>query len=422
MMSVHKLTLACLAAAVFPAAFGLDAYAQAVAITNARIHTITGPVIDNGTVVILENRIEDVGADIVPPDGARIIDAMGRIVTPGFLDSHTFLGLSEIDRSAGPNTVSTSSERLTSGYRLLDGLDPQSTTIPVTRVEGISRAVVAPRPGAAALAGQTVLIDLGGDRVDDMVHRDPAGVFVVAGDRSARLAGGSRAAALQLVREALDDARDYASDRTGFFARVASRTDAPGRFDLEALGAVLRREIPLVVDVHRASDILAVIRMAEEENVRLVLSGVTEGWKVAASIVAADVPVVIRPMENIPSMETPGATLENAARLDAAGVTVAFASYAAHSARNLMQYAGNAVSHGMGYDAALRAVTRVPAEIWGIGDRYGAIEPGMDADIVIWSGDPFEVTTSADMVFIRGREISADTRPAELLRRYRTLP
>lgn len=232
-MSVHKLTLACLAAAVFPAAFGLDAYAQAVAITNARIHTITGPVIDNGTVVILENRIEDVGADIVPPDGARIIDAMGRIVTPGFLDSHTFLGLSEIDRSAGPNTVSTSSERLTSGYRLLDGLDPQSTTIPVTRVEGISRAVVAPRPGAAA-----------------------------------------------------------------------------------------------------------------------------------------DVPAVIRPMENIPSMETPGATLENAARLDAAGVTVAFASYAAHSARNLMQYAGNAVSHGMGYDAALRAVTRVPAEIWGIGDRY----------------------------------------------------
>jgi imidazolonepropionase-like amidohydrolase len=183
----------------------------------------------------------------------------------------------------------------------------------------------------------------------------------------------------------------------------------------------VRRQVPLVIDANRASDILTALKLAREYNLKLILSGAAEGWLVAREIAAAAIPVIIDPLRNLPGFESLGITLENAARLNNAGVTVVFASFDAHNSRNIKQAAGNAVSYGMPYDAALRAITLNPARLWGIADQYGTLEAGKDADVVVWSGDPLELTTIAEHVFIRGREISKETRQEALFRRYRTV-
>ncbi|MGQ0813552.1 MAG: amidohydrolase family protein [Gemmatimonadota bacterium] len=398
------------------------ASAQTVAITNARVHTVAGPVIEGGTVLIRDGKIAAVGAAVAVPAGARVIDATGKVVTPGFLDSSTSLGTVEISGgAAGTDDQSTNSDRITAAFTVTDNLNPFATAIPITRVDGITRVVVAPNHGQSLIAGQGALIDLGVDRGTIRVHRDPVAMFAVLGERGASLSGGgARSAALLLLKEALQDARDYAANRAAF--ESAQRRDySLSRLDLEALVAVARGHLPLVVDVNRASDILTTIRFARDNNIRVILSGVAEGWMVAPQIASAGVTVIIDPMRNLPRFDALGITLENAARLHAVGVNVVIASFESHNSRNIRQQAGNAVSYGMPFDAALRAVTINPARLWGIADSYGTLEAGKDADVVIWSGDPFELTTTVDHVFINGREISKETRQESLLRRYRTV-
>ncbi len=393
--------------------------AQTVAITNARIHTMAGPAIERGTVVIRDGRIAAVGADVAAPVGARVIDAAGGVVTPGFLDSSTQLGLVEVGAVGGTRDMSVDDDHVTAAFNPADGLNPQSSLIPVNRAEGITRAVVVPSPGASLIAGQGVLVDLGAGTPADMVRASPVGMFGVLGESGAGRAGGARAAAILRLREIFQDVRDYAGNRQAW--EGARRRDySLSRLDLDALVPVARGEVPLVLNVDRASDILVALRLGTQLGVRLILSGVNEGWAVADEIAAAGVPVVINPLVNIPgSFERLGATLENAARLEAAGVRIAFASFDAHNARSLKQAAGNAVAYGMPHDAALRAVTVDPARIWGVADRYGTLEVGKDADVVVWSGDPFELTTIVEHVFIRGREVPDDHRQRELFERYR---
>ncbi|MFL6290481.1 MAG: amidohydrolase family protein, partial [Thermoanaerobaculia bacterium] len=192
------------------------------------------------------------------------------------------------------------------------------------------------------------------------------------------------------------------------------------RLDLEALQPVVRGELPLVLAVNRASDIQAALRLAKEEKLKLILAGAGEAWVVADEIAAAQVPVLITPLNNLPgSFDFLGATLENAARLHKAGVTFAFMSVAAHEAYSIRQGAGNAVAYGLPWDAALAALTTVPARLWGIEDSYGSLEPGKDADVVVWTGDPLEITTWATEVFIRGRQVPIMSRQLELRDRYK---
>ncbi|MGQ0561178.1 MAG: amidohydrolase family protein [Gemmatimonadota bacterium] len=394
--------------------------AQTVAITNAKIHPVAGPVIERGTIVIRDGRIAAVGANLSVPAGARVIDGTGKIVTPGFLDSSTSLGTVEIPLSAeGTDDESTTADGITAAFNVVDNLNPFATAIPVTRVDGITRAVIAPGTGTSLIAGQGALIDLGTQGATITVHRNPVAMFAVLGERGAQLSGGgARSAALLRLREALQDARDYTANRAAF--ESAQRRDyALSRLDLEALVPVARGELPLVIDVNRASDILTALRFARENNVKLILSGVAEGWMVARDIADAGVSVIIDPMRNLPRFEALGVTLENAARLHAAGVNLAIASFEAHYSRNIKQQAGNAVSYGLPWAAALRAVTLDPARLWGIADRYGSLEAGKDADVVVWSGDPFELTTTVEHVFINGREMPKETRQERLFRRYR---
>ena len=401
-------------------ALGPAVQAQSIAITNARIYTIAGPVIERGTIVINNGRIAAVGANVAVPAGARVIDGTGKIVTPGFLDSSTGLGTVEIDADDPSNDQSVTGDRITAAFNVADNLNPLSTLVPVTRVEGITRAVVVPGNGSTIISGQGVLVDLGATGVTMNIHRNPVGMYAVLGQDGAGRAGGSRAAALLRLREALQDARDYNANRRAF--ESAQRRDyALSRLDLDALQPVLRGTLPLIVNVHRASDILGALRLAREFDIRVIVSGASEGWIVARELAAANTPVIINPMSNIPGMESLGITLENAARLHAAGVTVVFASFESHNSRNLKQLAGNAVSYGMPFDAALRAITLNPARLWGIADRYGTLEVGKDADVVVWSGDPLELTTTAEHVFINGGEVPDETRQRMLFHRYRRL-
>jgi imidazolonepropionase-like amidohydrolase len=397
------------------------AQAETIAITGAKVHPVSGPALDGATVVIVDGKVAAVGAGVAVPAGARTIDGRGKVVTPGLFDSSSRVGGVEIDAYDDTTDVRVEDDRITAAFDVVDGLNPLATNVAVTRVEGITRAVVMPRPGKSLIAGQAALVDLRPLPTPDpraMVEKSPVAMVAVLGSQGAELAGGARGAAMLRLREALEDAKDFAQNRRAW--EGGQHRDYPlSRLDLEALAPVVKGELPLAVAVNRASDILATLRLAVEYDLKLVLLGVADGWMVAPQLAAAKVPVVVDPMTNIPDFDTPGATLENAGRLQRAGVTVLFASFDAHNARDLRHAAGEAVAYGMPWEAALRAVTLGPAQVWGIADRYGTIEAGKDADLVVWSGDPFELLTSAERVFIKGREVPPDTRQRELLRRYR---
>jgi len=394
--------------------------AQTVAITNGEVHTVSGPVIPRGTVLMQDGVITAVGRDVPLPPGARVIDASGMIVTPGLLDSSTRLGVTEVGSYQGTSDGSSGNDRMTAAFNVAEGINPNSTLIPVARVEGITRAVVAPGGGASLIAGTSALINLGGSRLSTMLEKSPLAMYVALGERGAGYEGGARPLALLRLREVFQDAQDYAQHRDAFAA--GNRRDyALSRLDLEALLPVVRGEIPLVVTVDRASDILTALRLGRELGVKLVLSGVGEGWMVAEDIAAAGVPVMTNSISNIPSFEALGATFENVARMHGAGVQVVLASFDGYNVRNLKQEAGMAVSYGMPHDAALRSVTLTPAEVWGVADRIGSLGPGKVGDVVVWSGDPFEPLTEVEHVFINGEEISYQTRQKALFEKYRSL-
>lgn len=394
---------------------------ETIAITNARVMPVSGPAIERGTVVIRGGRIAAVGAGVPVPAGARVIDAAGKVVTPGWMDSGDQIGIVEIPLSAeGTADQATSDTRVSAAFNVVDSFNPNSTVIPVTRVEGITRALVIPASTGNVLVGQGAVMDLGGAHVPDSVTRAPAVMVALLGEAGAGVAGGSRATAILRLREILEDARDYGVNRAAYNSAQRREYSRP-RLDLAALQPVLRGEVPLGIQANRASDLLAALRLGDEFKLRIVIIGASEGWMVAEELARRKVPVVVKPLTNIPTFDSLGATLENAGRLSKAGVTVALGVFDTHRTRTLRQEAGNAIAYGMDPEAALRAVTLAPAQIWGVSDRYGTLEPGKDADVVIWSGDPFELTTGAEHVFIKGVEVPKDTRQQQLFERYRDI-
>jgi len=394
---------------------------ETVAVVNARILPVSGPAIERGTLVIRNGRIEAVGSEVQVPAGARVIDGANRVATPGLLDSATQIGVVEIPLSAaGTADARTTDARVSAAFTVVDAFNGHSTVIPVTRVEGVTRSLVVPAGTGNVLLGQGAVMDLSGDQVPAGVTRAPAVMVAALGEAGAAVAGGSRSTAILRLREMLQDAADYGRNRAAFDSGER-REYVRSRLDLEALQPVLRGEVPLGVQANRASDLLAAMRLADEFKLRAVLLGAAEGWMVADEIARRKMPVVVKPLTNLPSFDSLGATLENAARLSRAGATVALATFDTHNSRNLRQEAGNAIAYGMAPDAALRAVTLTPAELWGVADRVGSLQPGRDADLVVWSGDPFELSTRALHVFIKGREMPRDTRQQQLFERYRDI-
>ena len=234
------------------------------------------------------------------------------------------------------------------------------------------------------------------------------------------LAGSSRATAMAMLRQGLADARDFTRNKPAAMAG-ARRDYSLSLADLTALELVVNGTKPLLIRTHRASDISAILRLAKEFNLRLILSGVVEGWMVAEQIAAADVPVIIDPIENLPSsFETLGARLDNAKLLSDAGVTLVFTGMSwlsTHNAYLVRQSAGNAVANGLDKDVAIAAMTRNPAKLFAA-PVSGDIAVGEIADLVLWSGDPLELTSEPDLVMIAGQQVPLESRALLLRDRY----
>jgi len=407
-------------AALFLLAAASAVHADTIAITGGTVHTMgERGVLENATVLIRDGSIAEVGTNVSIPGDAIRVDANGKIVTPGIIDAHGQMGISEVSGVEQSVDAGTSDRRFTAAFDVTDAINPNSMVIPVNRIEGITRAVVAPTNSGRLIAGRGAIIDLA--HPTDFITRSPAAMYASLGESGASMSGGSRAAALLHLREAFQDAQDFADNQSAF-ERRERRDYALGRLDLMALQPVMSGDLPLVLTVHRASDIRAALRLADDYGLQLVIYGGAEAWMVAEALADADVPVILDPLQNLPGrFEALGSTLENAARLNAAGVEITFSSGGSHNARNITQGAGNAVAHGLPWEVALDAITAAPARIWGIDDRVGRLDPGLDADVVVWDGDPLEVTSFADHVFIRGIAVPMQSRHTQLRDRYMNL-
>ena len=400
--------------------------AQIIAITGGTVHPVNAAPIPRGTVLIRDGKIAAVGADVASPADAQRIDAAGKVVTPGIVNAATQIGITEVGAVPGTrNSAARGREGIAAAFSVWEGLNPVSVLIPPARDAGITSVVIAPRGGL--IAGQAAVLQLVDGSATDLILRSPVAMVGQIGDPS-QAGAQSRGEMLLRLREVLEDARVYQRRKTDF-ERAQTRTFAATRLDLEALAPVVEGRLPLLLDVDKASDIESALRIAREYNLRLVVSGAAEGWMVADKLAAARVPVMTGAMNNIPqSFAALGARQENAALLRRAGVTVIIIGNAgggdeeAFNVRNVRFEAGNAVAYGMSRDDALRAITLAPAETFGVANRIGSLEVGKDADVVIWSGDPFEFATQPERVFVRGREIHTPTRQDQLEQRYKSLP
>ena len=435
------------------------AAAQTIAITGGTVALGDGSEpIPNGTVVIRDGRIAGAGANVSVPAGAQVIDARGKWVTPGIVAGFSRLGLSEVDLSGGLTDDRASDSPFSAAIDVAPGVDPNGSTIPVNRADGVTRAVVAPNTGKSIFAGQGAMIDLGADM--EPITRARLFQFVELGESGGNTAGGSRPSAYILFRNALREAAElsrYAPSIASGGSRAPdavrdqpivrnpneSREYGPGanrsedvlltRFDAAALVPVLRGRQYLLVHVERARDILNLLQLKREyPALKPVIVGATEGWLVADQIAASGVPVIASALNDLPaSFEQIAATQSNIGRMRAAGVQVAIGMIDDNDTRymfNERQYAGNLVAlndvpgaSGVRWGEALAMITSRPAQILGLGSEIGSLTSGRRGDVVLWSGDPLQVTSNAEMVLIDGVQQPLVTRQTKLRDRYRDI-
>lgn len=413
-----SLGLAALVSAVALGTAAAAAAPAAVLLKNGVIHTEGARgTLDGGSVLIVGGRVTAIGRDLAPPAGADVIDLKGRPVTPALFGGVGELGVSEVALEASTNDGTLKLGQMRPEFDLSLAFNPDSMPVGVARVEGIGFALLAPgaEPGRKGAPGSSILAGLGSVvRLDGRRPRPPVALAVRVGEDAGPLAGESRAAAYMLLAQALEEARAPAALAAG---EPRLLTPAGRR----VLKSFLIEQKPVVFAVDRAADIRTAVEFAAREKLKAVVFGGAEAWRVAPLLAQAQVPVVLDPLDDLPEQfDQIGATLENAARLHAAGVAVAFSmrSPAPHDIRKLRQAAGNAVAHGLPWDAALAALTSVPARVFRAASEFGSIEAGRPANLVVWSGDPLEVTSVVDASWLDGHRQSLRTRQTELRDRY----
>ncbi|MDT9598281.1 amidohydrolase family protein [Sphingosinicella rhizophila] len=455
-----KRTFGRIAAALLLGLAASAASAQTIAITGGKLALGDGSEpIEGGTVLIRDGRVVAAGGNVAVPPGAETIDAGGKWVTPGLVAGLSRVGIVEVDAVDATNDVQANGSPFSAAIDVVPAVNPRAAAIAISRSAGITRALVAPGTARSIFAGQGAVIDLGADM--EPITRARAFQFVELGETGAGEAGGSRAAAYVLFRNALREARDLnrfsgipvgrgttrtarANDQRDFpleevpdarlLGSAVERSDDVllTRFDAAALVPVLNGQQFLLVHVERASDILQVLALKQEfPSLRLVLVGATEGWTVADRIAAAGVPVIANALNDLPStFEQLAATQSNVARMQSAGVKVSLGMINNDESRQLRlstQNAGNLVAlgripgaSGISWGQALAMISSRPAEAIGLGGEIGSLREGRRGDVVIWDGDPLENGSAPLLVLIDGVRQPLDNRQTRLRDRYRT--
>jgi imidazolonepropionase-like amidohydrolase len=400
--------------------------AQTIAITGAKVYPVSSAPIENGTVIIRDGKIVAVGSNVTIPSGAQRIDAAGKWVTPGLINAGTQLGLVEIGQVQDTrNNSARGKDNISAAFTVWEGLNTQSVMIAPARREGVTNVVIVPG-GGNLVSGQAAFLSLVEGMPTDMVLKTPVAMVAQISDNQS--AGtNARGELLGRLRELLEDTKAYMRNRAAY-ERAETRDFAASRLDLQAMIPVVEGRLPLLIAADKATDIDAALRLAKENDLKIIIGGAAEAWMVADKLAAAHVPVLTGAMNNIPgSFATLGQNQENAGLLRRAGVQVVITGNGpgdeeTFNVRNIKQEAGNAVAYGMSWDDALRAVTLSPAEVFGVADRIGSLQAGRDANVVIWSGDPFEFTSVPEHVFVKGREYLQPDRQQMLTDRYKNLP
>jgi len=394
------------------AALAVPGFAQDLLVRNATVHTAGAQGTLQGADVLVQGGvIRAVGTGLAVPAGASVVEANGRPLTPALFGGITDIGLEEVSGEAPTvdGELKLDGQPVRPEFDVTLAYNPASVLVPVARVEGIGFTLLAADNGHSFVAGQGGVIRLDGSA-------DPVGpkaLFIRLGASAADLSGKSRAAQWMLLDQMVAEAR----------GRVPA--DSPHALLTPAGRAVLARflagEGRIVVKVDRAADIRQLLRWAAREKVKIAIAGGAEAWQLAPQLAQARVPVFVDVLANLPgNFDQIGATMRNAALLQAAGVEVGFtqAGDASHNARKVRQLAGNAVANGLPWEAGLAGLTRVPAQAFGVGDRFGTIAVGKSADLVLWSGDPLDVINTAEQVWLGGRAMPMRSRQTELRDRY----
>ena len=367
-------------------------------------------------VIIEGNKISAIGSPV--PKVCHTTDGKGKTLTPGFIETQSSLGLVEV--SLEETSVDTSltdkhssPKPIRASFQVFEGYNPSSTLIPIARRAGITSSVLLPRGGT--ISGQAAWVDLSGTTQQAAVRSEAIAMVAHIGQ-----SGASRAASLHRLRALFEEARtfqssskDWKKNKTRPFHNV---------HELKAILPVLNGSLPLLVSAHRASDIERAIALAESFGIRLIISGGAEAWKLGSVLAEKKIPVIVDPESNGPgSFDQIHGRSNNAALLEAAGVPLIISSFSSHNARKLAQMAGTSVREGLPYKAALKAITETPANVFGL-EGLGKIEIGARANLVLWTGDPLELSSIPTHAWIGGQPQSLTSRQSKLRDRYMTLP
>ncbi len=422
----------------------LPAHAQSAssvyALTHAKIFTLAGAPIEDGTLVIRDGKIAAVGASVEIPPGAQVMDVKGLQIYPGFFDAITQMGLREI------GAVSATVDAAETGNYNPDvvaatAISPSSEHIPVTRAAGITEVLAVPASGGldffgpgGVIGGQASAIHLSGWTIDEMLLKKSAAMVLNWPEIETQtfdFATFSRKEksytdAKQEYDKRVNELTDWV-DRARHYAQAAEKGSV-AKYErdlkLEAFGPVIRGELPLLIFADRAREIRNAVEFCDKQKLRMILAGGVEAYKVKDLLRSKDIPVILRPMLTSPLDEDDpyDRLLSQPAELATAGVKFAFASFDNSFARRLGQNAANAVAHGLPYDEALKAVTVSPAEIFGLADQVGTLQQGKIANVIVTNGDPLELTTEVRYLFIKGQLTSTNNRHKSLYEKYLNRP